>query len=754
MSMCRYLIGILALLVAYPGFTQKSPSNRKAEAIAPAVAEGYFGKVKVSNLEGLNTKELEMCPVPFQDGLVFTSTRRNEGGDLKGTAIKKRYTDLYFSQITEEGSFVTPVPLAGSINGRLHDGMAAFTNDGKTMYFTRNNKNGRAEDGVVDLKICSAEWINGEWTNVKDLSFNSKKFSNCHPSLSPDNTKLYFSSNRPGGFGGMDIYISEWVDGAWQEPVNLGKGMNSGGNEIFPFAAEGGNLFFSSDGHGGYGGLDIFLALGPEGGDWGEVENVGEPLNSRSDDFGFYSNKLGTFGYLTSSRSGGEGRDDVYKWEVQKEQAVAAIQQLVTQDIDDWEESLELEDIAYENPLTPQELEDMNMLSGKLELMDNHINALKTERQAVQDGDSRLMLDSKILDALIDKHEVAMQLHTKTLAALSKKQNAARKTDDRLMERSEKLNDLIAKHERAMASHAKTLKDLMEEQKAVMAQDDRLLKESNVLDERIKTHEILMADHTYTLASLLMGHQINKSSQPATTYQSPDEAEDFFSLESHMKQWEKERMKGDDIAVVYDEPMTLSELMASCAPAPAPAPVNITIPVHVTTPVPVAYSTTEARPVITYNAVPETPVVGQIVRLDKIYYDFDKAVLKPESKQELEKVVNLMIQNTEMEITVMSHTDSRGASSYNFNLSQQRAEAVLNYLVSRNIPRARLKARGYGENQLINQCADNIVCSDEEHALNRRTEFLIDQVGHQDEISINPLTGDVFTNSSLSWNKE
>ncbi len=771
-----FIFGILIQLPAQKSSVKSDDSN----APRTFVDQSYFGKVKATNIKGLNTEELEMCPIPFEDGLVFTSVRRSSNIDVKGTVSKKKFTDLYFSQAKADGSFITPQLLKGSVNGPLHDGMVTFTKDFKTMYFTRNNKNGNAEDGIVDLKICSAELVNGEWTNVKDLSFNSKKFSNCHPALSPDNNSLYFASNRPGGFGGMDIYKVEMLNGKWGDPVNMGKGLNSSGNDIFPFCSEEGNVFFSSDGHGGEGALDIFLSLGVEGEDWGEVQNLGKPFNSPSDDFGFYTNRLGTFGYFSSSRAGGMGRDDIFRWDMETEATVEAVQQLVSADLENWEETFQFQNVSYEDPITEADVEEMNLLSSKIEVIDEEINDLKSERQSVRDGDTKLMLDSKIMDALIEKHELAMNLHTKTLGALFRKQEAASKTDHRLLDQSNALDNLIKKHEMAMASHAQTLKELMEEQKAVMAEDTRLLKESNHLDVKIKKHEVLMADHTYKLATLLLEHENPEAGE------APDwgiaEVEEDFGFENQFDQWEVQR-ENDPSQELVNEPMMLSEVMTAMGGTPVAtttastvniasgsrpsvvsgsirferipesyenAPVN-NVPV---TPIyenlEVSYESTpelvEIEPAMLSDiiAMAEAPKVGTVFSIGKVYYDFNDAQLKSESTIELEKVVSLLQDNPGMKITIMSHTDSRGNSDYNFDLSQRRAESVLNYLVNRNVSRDRLRARGYGENMLVNQCPEGIDCSDEEHAMNRRTEFKIDQV---EEVGTNSgwTTPDIFS---------
>src|SRR5690606_38894589 len=150
----------------------------------------------------------------------------------------------------------------------------------------------------------------------EELSINSNDFSTAHPSVNTDGSRLYFSSNRPGGFGGMDLYYVE-LDGNGLpigEVVNLGEKVNTIQNEVFPFFQSSENLlFFSSDGHFGLGGLDVFVAkLNKQGAVKGEIQNLGVPINSASDDFSFLTNEDQTKGYFSSNRSGGKGDDDIY----------------------------------------------------------------------------------------------------------------------------------------------------------------------------------------------------------------------------------------------------------------------------------------------------------------------------------------------------------------------------------------------------------------------------------------------------------
>lgn len=269
-------------------------------------------QIEVYNIENLNSKGLDFCAIPYRNGIVFTSSRNKEDGTGLKNVFNNNYFDLYYSEKIGEDTYRDPQKLKGKINSDLHDGTATFNVPGDMMYFTRNNEK---TSGLISLKIYSAEGVEGHWINLKELPFNSKKFSTCHPSLSRDGKILYFASDRPGGYGGMDIYKSILENGKWGEVQNLGVNVNGEGNELFPYINEGGHLFFSSDGYKSMGRLDIFLSK-KAGRGFKRRANVGEPFNTLADDFGFYIDETGEHGYLSSNRHGGKGNDDVYGWKL------------------------------------------------------------------------------------------------------------------------------------------------------------------------------------------------------------------------------------------------------------------------------------------------------------------------------------------------------------------------------------------------------------------------------------------------------
>ena len=198
-----------------------------------------------------------------------------------------------------------------------------FDKTGENIYFSRNNNEGNGKkatytEGVSRLKIYTAQRKGeGSWAVPMELPFNENNSDACHPSISVDGDKLYFSSNRVGGYGGMDLYVSERVNGVWGKPTNLGQKINTPKNEVFPFVHADGTLFYSSNGLPGSGGLDIYyLKNSRQEGGLGVPVNLGVPFNSDKDDFGYIIDADMKNGYFTSSRSGGFGGDDIYAFNV------------------------------------------------------------------------------------------------------------------------------------------------------------------------------------------------------------------------------------------------------------------------------------------------------------------------------------------------------------------------------------------------------------------------------------------------------
>lgn len=254
-----------------------------------------------------------------RDGKVYFTSSRDEGVSVKRVYgwNEQPFLDIYVTDAKSKKNVDHTAKLKGDVNSIYHDGPVTITKDGRTMYFSRNNYKDQIEvkdkKGLTNMKIYRATLRDSLWTDIEDLSINSDNFSTQHAALNSDDTKLYFSSDRPGGFGGSDIWVVNiHPDGTLRDIQNLGKVINTESAEGFPFINNEGTLFFSSDGHTGLGMLDIFGTIRGENGEFVDVINLGVPVNSNKDDFSFTMNSNGISGYFASNRVGGRGDDDIY----------------------------------------------------------------------------------------------------------------------------------------------------------------------------------------------------------------------------------------------------------------------------------------------------------------------------------------------------------------------------------------------------------------------------------------------------------
>ncbi|AUC80837.1 OmpA family protein [Lacinutrix sp. Bg11-31] len=268
------------------------------------------GNFTIENLD-FNSRFSDFGTSFYKDGIVFASSR-GEGKLYKWN--EQPFLDLFFAK---EGE--TPKRFSKVLNTKYHESSTSFTDDGKTIYFTRNNyhngKKRKSSDKVVGLKIYKATLNDdGEWSNLISMPFNNDEYNVAHPALSLDNTKLYFASDMPGTRGQSDIFVVDILeDGNYGEPTNLGDVVNTEGRENFPYVSNNGTLYFSSNGHQGLGGLDIFYAS--LDGNIEKIENLGKPINSPRDDFEFIIDEFTNTGYLTSNRYNGKGDDDIYRFQ-------------------------------------------------------------------------------------------------------------------------------------------------------------------------------------------------------------------------------------------------------------------------------------------------------------------------------------------------------------------------------------------------------------------------------------------------------
>ena len=525
-------------------FNEKSGNDQRGKLFSNnrdylAVIKANSGRFTIEDA-GVNSNYSDYGAAIYDGKLIFASARDTGGVSKKIFRwTNQTFTNLYSSDINEDGTLSSPQRLANAVNSKFHESTPIFTKDGKTMYFTRNNyldgKIGKDEQRVVLLKLYKSTLTDGKWSNIVALPFNSDNYSVAHPTLSVDEKTLYFASDMPGTFGQSDLYkVAINADGSYTTPVNLGDKINTEGRETFPFISSDNQLYYATDGRPGLGGLDVYVtSLKNE--NFNDIQNVGSPINSESDDFSFLINNETRKGFFTSNRSGGLGYDDIYKFVETK-------------------------------PL----------------LCEQSLKGLITDSES---------------NAIIGNAKVT----------------------------------------------------LFDEKFAV-------IEETFSNQEGMYSFSVLCANKYYVRADK-KEYQVAESSIVI-----PNES-GSSTLPLALSKRIKQVGVGSDLAKTLEIPI--------------------------------------------------------------IYFDLDKSFIRKDAAFELAKVLIVMQENPTMKIDIRSHTDSRQTKSYNEALSDRRAKATKAWLIKKGIAANRLTAKGYGESQLVNKCADGVQCSETEHQANRRSEFII-----------------------------
>jgi outer membrane protein OmpA-like peptidoglycan-associated protein len=294
---------------------QQTPENRHALDLYEST-QGYSSFYKDSDRFFVNRLTIPgvasaFAGIPYRNGLLFAGER-----DLVERSAspwnERSYLDMYHTVSKTEVTWLVAEPVPGKVNGPYHDGPAALSNDGSTLYFTRSNyvkhKLQKDNGNTSHLKLFRAKLDStGNWSDLHAFAYNDERWSTGHPALSADGRILYFASDRPGGFGGSDIWRCKDIGTGWGVPENLGPTVNTPGNELFP-VINANTLHFSSSGHVNMGGLDIFETQEING-RWSDPVNLNAPINTTRDDFFFILDSTGKAGYLSSDR---DGVDQIY----------------------------------------------------------------------------------------------------------------------------------------------------------------------------------------------------------------------------------------------------------------------------------------------------------------------------------------------------------------------------------------------------------------------------------------------------------
>lgn len=303
----------------YETFLEWKPENPIARQgirgcnIAIAQKDKPKTRYVVKQAKLFNTRRADFAPMYYDknfDVLYFTTTNEKATGENKSEITGMKKGDIWMSTKNEKGEWQRPLPVEGELNTDADEGIVSFSPDGQTMYLTVAR---RSETSSTSVEIYTAKRSEHGWSAGQKFEIlNDTITAVGHPAVSPDGTYLYFSSDMPGGYGGLDIWRINLKESTGSLE-NLGAEINSQGNEAFPYIRTDSLIYFSSDGHAGYGGLDLFKARLNSTGDRWSIDNMGLPINSQGDDFGITFG-AGESGYFSSNRGDGRGYDHIYSF--------------------------------------------------------------------------------------------------------------------------------------------------------------------------------------------------------------------------------------------------------------------------------------------------------------------------------------------------------------------------------------------------------------------------------------------------------
>lgn len=674
-SMKNILFILLALSTSCSLFAQQQSSKSKSSD--KLYEKGNAERnIVLHNAKGVNSDSYEYSPSFYQNGIVYVSFHKNGPIDPK---TGKPFFELFYAEMDNQHLPQSGRPFSININSQVHEGPVSFSRDNNLMYFTRNNLEGGIAKanakGQVTMKVYEARRGQFDWEDIKPLPFNSDDYTCFHPSLSADGNRLFFSSDMPGGYGGYDLYYVEKRTDTWSKPVNLGPDVNSTGNEVFPFLHESGTLFFSSNGREGQGGLDIF-GIDISGSAWGELHNLGTPINSALDDLGFILTPEATRGYFASDRSGGSGGDDIYMFEadgaiIEEEQGAAFNANIVAYDaatneripdagvrlLQQSEDGFIEGDDLYEVALLPSENGELRMKLVRKDASDLGKPSLYTDlngtvTSTLRQGKKYFVLVSKDGYADGEMQFVAEGQKSQTVRVPLYARNCI------------PLDGLVTVQGTNNAvpnALVRVVNSATNEEKVVRSNSNGSFE------------YCLPADGDYLISAEKTGYS-GASSNVST-----------------------KNLKGGDLNVN----LMLQVLAGGAAVGEDDKAANI-------------------------NAARKEPIrEGSVILLENIYYDFNQYIIRRGAGEELDALAQLMKQYPSMEVELVAHTDSRGNDQYNLELSLKRAESAKRYLIQKGIRSSRIAAMGQGETQIRNRCADGVDCPEDQHQYNRRTEVKV-----------------------------
>jgi outer membrane protein OmpA-like peptidoglycan-associated protein len=710
----------------------KAKGEIEADICTPIEAKELDLQVNMEILAFINSEGSDFAAVPWGDKLLFTSDRSfSRPGVIQDPWTMRNFTGIFLTERNNEGEW-RGVKRLLNLDTRYHDGTAVPDPGGDVLYFTRTFSDGFNAKDMRDLEIRQVERKGNGWKDEGRLPFSSKDYGICHPAISADGKTLVFASDMPGGLGGLDLYRVERIGKTWGAPINLGDQINSIGNEIFPSISSDGYLFYASDGIIGMGGLDVFASAPEENGKWESGYNLGPQVNTNYDDFSLVPLSGRRSGYISSNRPGGIGLDDIYFWTSNKplgDRAYAAGDILIV----DAETGLPIPGARIEFGKNILNSNDAGRL--KLKSITPGMHAIKVESPGYFPGSYSVDLPATTLQT-IKLNPGVYQPYIFDARDI----NTGLAVDNPTIELFEVTpgGRLVPMKKQISAENGATSPEDGAGKSA--SSPDKLPEGAQVIGGRLFQVKDNKTGAALENAILMPNEKVNGVIPNVGVKERTKWVEENYSVR-RIKDFSQ--IPWDEVALAEANGSTTSQGTDAAANDDLPWMMDVRKRYQIRAKAEGYQSNTielSAPEIIAMGPlvrklIPLEPLIlgikeedleaGAKFRLDGIYYDYNKANIRIDARFNLDELARLMKKFPEMTIELSSHTDSRGKDGYNLDLSQRRADSAIAYLNQLGIASSRLVARGYGERQPVNHCRDGVKCSEEEHQLNRRTEFKI-----------------------------
>jgi flagellar motor protein MotB len=779
-------------------YANSVPSDKKAELSVKSCEDiklwiSRTQQFEVNLVENLNSVHSDFSPVLYKNDLVFVSERTKDIINFSTNAWNKEpYLNVYASSITNsaDGKAVLSKKVksfSSKINTNYHDGPVCFNAEQNTMYLTRvNYVLNKKDKSFVNLPQLYISKLKGKsWGKASPFQHNVSGYSTAHPSISNDGQWLFFVSDMPGGFGATDIYVCKKEGDSWGKPQNLGDQINTPGSEVFPYIRKDGMLYFSSDGHSGFGGLDVFSAAKVEG-KYSDVKNLGLPLNSATDDFGIVFAEGNIRGYFSSDRAGGEGSDDIYSFVALNKFLTVAGKILFSKNINDPAKDAEVMLLSEDgkvlsiattdntgffkfDKLDPDKRYMLKLDETDPRFKDKTKYYLTDEKDKIirvtvindkggkfifqnlpadpnslpehgagddvsiagnllyGENPSKPLANTKV-NLLNDKGEVVQTATTNAFGAfvftdLPADQNFLVKVDESDTQLAPNTKIIITNKsgKEMQTTKSGTSGDF---KFSFLAADKASLKLMTVEDSELRfdLKGNLVSENKTPLANSTVNLVNEKGEVLQTTKTDANGSFQFANLPADQ-----------NILFALDEGDTKLKSLNKILLTNSKGAVikeftrvngkfRFTILPADHTKMGVLYVD---DPWLKVLQLKDQAKKDSLTIVENVYYNYGEAKILPEAAKTLDKVINIMRNDPLLIIEMSSHTDSRSTQEFNLKLSEQRAKAAVDYILKGGITKDRISGKGYGESNILNKCLDGVECSEEEHAKNRRTEFKI-----------------------------